>query len=131
MEELVAGFKILISFKNSAQYSKWNNIKIKVLTYTPRGYIMNLMEKAIKNKTLQRLKILEGQIRGLQKMLNDNKYCIDVLYQSSAIKQSLSSIEDLILKNHLSTCVIKQIKSEKEQKTIKEIMAVYKLSKNK
>jgi len=95
------------------------------------GYIMDLMGKAIKNKTLQRLKILEGQIRGLQKMLNDNKYCIDVLYQSSAIKQSLSSIEDLILKNHLSICVIKQIKSEKEQKTIKEIMAVYKLSKNK
>lgn len=69
------------------------------------------MRKEIKRKLIRRLKILEGQIRGLQKMIDKEAYCIDILQQSSAAKQALSSIEDLILENHLSTHVIEQIKS--------------------
>lgn len=89
------------------------------------------MKKEIKKRALRRLKILEGQIRGLQKMVNEEKYCIDILQQSSAVKNALSSVEDLILENHLSTHVIKQIKSGKESKSTKEILEIYKLSKKK
>jgi len=89
------------------------------------------MKKEIKKRALRRLKVLEGQIRGLQRMIDQEEYCIDILQQSSAAKQALSSIEDLILENHLSTHVIKQIKSGKETKSIKEILTIYKLSKRK
>lgn len=89
------------------------------------------MKQEIRAKILKRLKIIEGQVRGLEDMIVKEKYCIDIITQTGAVKKALSGVEDLILKNHLSICVIKQIKSEKEQKTIKEIMAVYKLSKNK
>jgi len=75
------------------------------------------------------LKILEGQIRGLQRMVEENEYCIDILRQSLAVKQALSSVEDLILENHLSTHVVEQIKSGKEAKSTKEILEIYKLSK--
>lgn len=89
------------------------------------------MKEKIKKQALRRLKILEGQIRGLQGMVDREEYCIDLLQQSSAIKNALSSIEDLILKNHLSTHVINQIKSGKEIKSIREILQIYKLSKRK
>lgn len=89
------------------------------------------MRKEIKKRVLRRLKILEGQIRGLQKMVDKEEYCIDILQQSSAIKQALSSVEDLILENHLSTHVIEQIKKNKEKKSVKEILKIYRLSKKK
>lgn len=89
------------------------------------------MEERIKKRAVRRLKILEGQIRGLQKMIEKEEYCIDILHQSSAVKQALSSVEDLILENHLATHVVEQIKSGKESKSTKEILAIYKLSKKK
>lgn len=89
------------------------------------------MKQNIKKKAIRRLKILEGQIRGLQHMVETEKYCIDILQQSSAAKQALSGIEDLILENHLSTHVISQINNGKGAKSTKEILEIYKLSKKK
>ncbi len=80
------------------------------------------------NHTLiRRLKIIEGQIRGLQDLIANNTYCIDVITQTSAVKQALSNIEDVLLKNHLSHCALDQIKSGKERKAIEEILKVYQL----
>lgn len=89
------------------------------------------MKKEDKRKIIRRLKILEGQVRGIQKMVEKEEYCIDIIQQSLAIKQALSAVEDLILKNHLSTHVIEQIKSGKSSKAIEEILKIYKLSKKK
>ncbi|PIZ76050.1 hypothetical protein COY05_02615 [Candidatus Peregrinibacteria bacterium CG_4_10_14_0_2_um_filter_38_24] len=89
------------------------------------------MKKDIKSKAERRLKIIEGQIRGLQRMVKEEKYCIDIITQSLAVKQALSGVEDLILQNHLVTHVVDQIKSGKSEKAAKEILAIYKLSKNK
>ncbi|HDL74942.1 MAG TPA: metal-sensitive transcriptional regulator [bacterium] len=89
------------------------------------------MKKDIKKSVIRRLKILEGQIRGLQKMVENEEYCINIIQQSLAVKEALSSVEDLILKNHLSTHVVEQIKSGRQSKAVKEILRVYKLSKKK
>jgi len=89
------------------------------------------MNAEIKKRVIRRLKLIEGQVRGLQKMVEQEKYCIDIIHQSSAVKQSLSSVEDLILENHLREHVVKQIKSGKGAKATREILEVYKLSKNK
>lgn len=85
------------------------------------------MNKEIKKKALRRLAIVSGQIQGIRKMVEDEKYCIDIITQSAAVKEALSGVEDLILENHLSTHVIHQIKSGKEDKAIAEILKVYKL----
>ena len=89
------------------------------------------MKYAIKKKALRRLKILEGQVRGLQRMVEKEVYCIDILTQSSAVKEALSGIEDLILENHLSTHVIEQVKAGKGTRPAKEILEIYKLAKKK
>ena len=80
-----------------------------------------------KTKTIRRLKIIEGQIRGLQDMVQKGTYCIDVITQTSAVKQALSVIEDIMMESHLSTCVIDQIKKGKDTKTTEEILKVYRL----
>ncbi len=82
-------------------------------------------------KILRRLKIIEGQVRGLQNMVIKGEYCIDIIHQSLAAKNALSKIEDSILENHLATHVVDQIKSGKESKSVKEILSIYKLSKKK
>jgi CsoR family transcriptional regulator, copper-sensing transcriptional repressor len=89
------------------------------------------MRALIKKRAIKRLKILEGQIRGLQKMVEAEDYCIDIITQSQAAKQALSGVEDLVLENHLSTHVIDQMKSGKSQQAVEEIMKVYKVSKRK
>ena len=76
---------------------------------------------------VRRLKILEGQIRGLQEMVEKDTYCIDVITQTSAVKQGLSNVEDLLLENHLGSCIFKQVKSGQTNKAKKEILKVYKL----
>ncbi|MDQ5957064.1 MAG: CsoR family transcriptional regulator, copper-sensing transcriptional repressor [Patescibacteria group bacterium] len=85
------------------------------------------MRKDIKNKATRRLKIIEGQIRGLQKMIDEEKYCIDIITQTSAIKEALSGVGNLLLENHLNTHVIEQIKSNNENQAIAEILKIYKL----
>lgn len=89
------------------------------------------MLKNIKKRAGHRLKIIEGQIRGLEKMVDKEEYCVDILRQTSAVKKALSSVEDLILENHLSTHVIEQIKNGKRQKSIHEVLKIYQLSKRK
>jgi CsoR family transcriptional regulator, copper-sensing transcriptional repressor len=98
--------------------------------YTPRGY-NGFMLQEIKNKTIKRLKIVEGQVRGLQKMVEEEKYCVDIITQASAIKEALSSIEQSILENHLSTHVVHQMKHGDEKKAVMEILKIYKLSQKK
>ncbi|MEK7185552.1 MAG: metal-sensitive transcriptional regulator [Patescibacteria group bacterium] len=80
-----------------------------------------------KQKLIRRLKIAEGQIRGLQEMLAKNAYCIDVITQTSAVKQALSGIEDALMENHLSTCVVHQMQKGKQSKAVGEILKVYRL----
>ncbi|MCF7834079.1 MAG: metal-sensitive transcriptional regulator [Candidatus Pacebacteria bacterium] len=80
-----------------------------------------------KQKLTRRLKILEGQIRGIQKMIAEDTYCINIITQTSAIKQGLSNIEDILLKEHLGHCVVNQIKSGQTNKATEEILKVYQL----
>lgn len=89
------------------------------------------MKATTHTKAVRRLKIIEGQIRGLQNMLAQDAYCIDIIHQSLAVKSALSEIEDLILENHLKTHVIEQMTSGKATKAVGEILAVHKLSKKK
>jgi len=80
-----------------------------------------------KQKLARRLKILEGQVRGIQNMVEKNAYCIDIITQTSAIKQGLSNVEDMLLEGHLGHCVVNQIKQGKTEKATSEILKVYQL----
>ncbi len=85
------------------------------------------MPNLMKQKIIRRLKLIEGQLRGLQNMVESDKYCIDVITQTSAVKQGLSNVEDLLLENHLGTCVLNQVSRGQTTKAKAEILKVYKL----
>lgn len=89
------------------------------------------MKKNYKDKATRRLKIIAGQVNGLLRMISEDKYCINIINQSLAAKKALSSFEDLILENHLSTHAAEQMKKGKKEKAVKEILSIYKLSKRK
>ena len=76
---------------------------------------------------IRRLKIIEGQVRGLQEMIEKGTYCIDVITQASAVKQGISNVEDQLLEHHLGHCLVNQIKAGKSEKATDEIIKVYRL----
>lgn len=88
---------------------------------------MKYMNDKSKGRIIRRLKLIEGQMRGLQKMVENNTYCIDVITQTSAVKQGLSNVEDLLLENHLGSCIVDQMKSGQVNKAKGEVLKVYKL----
>lgn len=90
---------------------------------------MSNMQSDIKKKIVRRLRIAKGQLNGLEKMIEENKYCIDVITQSSAVRQALSGIEDLMLQNHLATHALMQMRHGEGKKATAEIMKVYKIAK--
>lgn len=88
---------------------------------------MKFIKPQNKDRLIHRLKLIEGQVRGLQKMIDNDTYCIDVITQTSAVKQGLSNIEDLLLENHLQGCILEQVRSGQTEKAKDEILKVYKL----
>ncbi|QPL39638.1 metal-sensitive transcriptional regulator [Erythrobacter sp. A30-3] len=68
-------------------------------------------EKSAQQRIVDRLRRVEGQVRGISQMVEDDRYCIDILHQLQAVKSALARAEDEILKNHASHCVAEAIAS--------------------
>lgn len=92
------------------------------------------MEKAMEHDhkaTIQRLKTVEGHIRGIQRMLENDQYCIDVIRQIHAAQSALNKISTIILDGHLNTCLLSAAQGEDPQKrkqVLKEITEVFEMS---
>jgi DNA-binding FrmR family transcriptional regulator len=79
-------------------------------------------------RILHRLKITQGHLKKVIGMVEENKYCIDILQQSTAVQKSLREIDNLIMENHLKTCASDAIKDGDSEKAIAELMQVFKNS---
>ena len=118
------------------------------MTYTPIGYIIILeyggrklknekcsecldcakfthRSEIEKKKIIKRLNIIEGQVRGIKQMIENDRYCDDVLTQMSAINNSIESLENSILESHIKSCVSNQIKAGNLE-IIDEVMELFK-----
>ena len=85
----------------------------------------------MKKQVLNRMNYLAGHLAGIKKMLKDDKYCIDVIKQNEAVIAAIKKVNEMILENHLNTCVAEAIKGKNEKerkKKIKEILEVFKNS---
>ena len=86
-----------------------------------------MMSENQKARVTARLKKIEGQVRGLQKMVADDRYCMDILTQTRSVFAALRAVEDLIMENHMNTCVADAIRSndpEEQREKIGEVMSV-------
>ena len=89
------------------------------------------MIQDIKQRASRRSKIIEGQFKGLEKMIDSEAYCVDILTQSLAIQRSLASLNKLILENHLKTHVADMLESNNDKvqdKVIQELLSLYELN---
>lgn len=86
-------------------------------------------EQETKKKLLVRLKKIEGQIRGIQKMVEDDVYCPDVLIQVSAVQSALNSFNKELLAMHIKGCVMEDIKEGKEEAVDELVRVLQKLMK--
>jgi len=82
-----------------------------------------------KKKLIKRLNIIEGQVNGIKKMLEEDRYCEDILIQVSAINKSLKSLGKEVLKGHLNTCIKKSLKEDDDTAIDNVIMLFERLSK--
>jgi DNA-binding FrmR family transcriptional regulator len=85
------------------------------------------MKQEVKNKIDPRLARIEGQVKGIRAMVQNDRYCVDILLQLSAVISALKKVEDLVMENHLNTCVTDALKSEDEKESqlkISELMDV-------
>src|ERR1700733_3750042 len=99
---------------------------VSLENYTLGGY-MTPMRAEIKTSCLKRLKRIEGQIRGLAGMVEDDRYCIDVVTQIAAAKAALRRVEEEILRDHVAHCVEHAITSgdkADQRRKIAELMDV-------
>ena len=87
------------------------------------------MDATLKKDLINRLKSVEGHVRGIQRMVDEDVYCMDILKQIKAVQQALERVSALTLENHLNTCVTTAIRSEDEvekDRVFNEIMDVFK-----
>ena len=78
--------------------------------------------QADRQALLNRLRRIEGQVRGIQRMVSEDRYCVDVLQQMAAITAGLQEVSLIVLRNHVEGCVAEAIRSGEEDELIEELM---------
>ena len=81
--------------------------------------------------TLRRLKTIEGHLKGVIRMVEEDSYCIDVIRQIQAVEAALNKVSSQILENHLNSCVITAVKGnnlKERERVLKEITEVFEMS---
>lgn len=82
-----------------------------------------MINKEVKADALVRLKRIEGQIRGVQNMVEEERYCIDIINQITAVCKALEQVGLLVMRRHLESCVADSIRSAKSDGKIKELIS--------
>ena len=81
-----------------------------------------------KSEALKRLSYIEGHLSGIRKMLEEDKYCVDVLKQTYAVRRAIEKMEGILLEGHLHSCVIDSIKTGREDQVLDELKDLYLLA---
>ena len=81
-----------------------------------------MIDEQVQKDSLRRLKKIEGQVRGIQKMVEHQKYCIDIVNQVTAVRRALDVVSLGIMKRHVQSCVTEAIKQNRHQEKIDELM---------
>jgi len=96
------------------------------MQYTRKGGYrkMENQKKNSKNDVLKRLRRIEGQIKGIQKMIEEDKNCSDILTQVAAVRAAINKVGGIIIENHSVECIEKVISSEDRQKAMNDLTKV-------
>jgi len=82
-----------------------------------------------KDEALRRLAYIEGHLKGIRKMVEEDQYCVDVLKQTYAVQRAIDKFESTLLRGHLNSCVPEGIKEGREAEVLSELEELFELSK--
>jgi DNA-binding FrmR family transcriptional regulator len=83
------------------------------------------MREASRRDVIARLRSIAGHLRAVERMVEEDKYCVDVLKQTMAIRKALERVDALILEEHLETCVADAFRQGRSEKTVKELAEIF------
>lgn len=86
------------------------------------------VDTSSKPEVLKRLAYVEGHLHGIRRMIEDDKYCVDVLKQTYAVRRAIEKLEAMILDSHLHGCVVHGIKEGREDAVVDELLELYQLA---
>ena len=86
------------------------------------------MESRTKEEYLKRFNFIEGHLAGVKRMVNEEKYCVDILKQTYAVRRAIEKLEAMMLEGHLNSCVVSGIKDGREKEMVQELLELYTLS---
>ncbi len=86
------------------------------------------MEDTTRQDVLKRLSYIEGHLAGVRRMIQEDKYCPEVLKQTFAVRRAIEKMEAIILEGHLYTCVATGIRDDREDEVIGELLELYELA---
>lgn len=78
-----------------------------------------------KSAVITRLKIARGHLDKVIELVEKNAYCVDVLFQSKAVRSAIVKAEEAVLENHLSTCIVDHIRKGQSKKAVEEVMKIF------
>ena len=81
-----------------------------------------------KQDALRRLSYIEGHLSGIGRMIEEDKYCVDILKQTFAVRRAIQKLESTLLEGHLHSCVIDGVKDGREDEVLGELLELYALS---
>ncbi|MDP6494733.1 MAG: metal-sensitive transcriptional regulator [Dehalococcoidia bacterium] len=81
-----------------------------------------------KRESMKRLNYIEGHLAGIKRMVEDERYCVDVLKQTYAVRRAIEKLESLLLDGHLHTCVVAGVKDGREDQVVGELLELYSLN---
>ena len=86
------------------------------------------MLKEAKKNAINRISYIEGHLAGVRRMVDEERYCVDILRQTFAIRRAIEKLETNLLKGHLHTCVINGVKEGREQQVLDELVELYSIA---
>lgn len=86
------------------------------------------MDDQAKQECLKRLNYIEGHLKGIRKMVDDDKYCGDVLRQTFAVRKAIQKLEVLMLEGHLRDCVPAGLREGRQDQVVEELVELYNLA---
>lgn len=96
-------------------------------TVETAAYARSRGPHGINQDALARMRSIEGQVRGVQKMIENERYCVEIVDQISAIRAALAKVSESVLRRHIETCVVEDLRNgtpEQQEQVIAELMDV-------
>ncbi len=84
--------------------------------------------QANKRDVLNRLATIEGHLKGIRRMVDEDQYCVDILKQTYAVERAIKKLESVLLQGHLSGCVQERLLPDRGQDTIRELADIFEIS---